>query len=59
MNFIFLIWKFYGKPILLWFFSGRYEDRWDYVPDVMGCENRGYGPAEPGTDVALVSEKLH
>ena len=29
---------------------------WEFVSDVLGCENRGYGPDEPGTDVAVVPE---
>ncbi len=30
-----------------------YEDWWDFVPDILGCENRGYGPVEPGTEVSV------
>ena len=30
-----------------------YADWWDFVPAVLGCENRGYGPVEPGTAVAI------
>ena len=26
----------------------------EFVPDILGCENRGYGPPESGTDVAMV-----
>lgn len=26
---------------------------WEFVPDVLGCENRGYGPVEAGTDIAV------
>jgi len=33
-----------------------YEAWADFVPDILGCENRGYGPVEPGTDVAIVPE---
>ena len=28
----------------------------EFVSDILGCENRGYGPASAGTDVAMVSE---
>lgn len=33
-----------------------YEDWWDFVPDILGCENRGYGDPALGTDVSVVSE---
>lgn len=33
-----------------------YEDWWDFVPDILGCENRGYGSSEIGTEVAVVPE---
>lgn len=33
-----------------------YEAWANFVPDILGCENRGYGPVEPGTDVAIVPE---
>lgn len=26
----------------------------EFVPDILGCENRGYGPPELGTDVVMV-----
>lgn len=29
-----------------------YEDWWDFVPDILGAENRGYGPTELGTEVS-------
>lgn len=29
-----------------------HRDWWDFVPDILGSENRGYGPAELGTEVA-------
>ena len=29
---------------------------WEFVSEVLGCENRGYGPDEAGTDVAAVAE---
>jgi hypothetical protein len=28
----------------------------EFVSDILGCENRGYGPASAGTDVAVVLE---
>lgn len=34
-----------------------YEAWPDFVPGILGCENRGYGPVEPGTDVAIVEEE--
>lgn len=30
-----------------------FKDWWDFVPEILGCENRGYGPVEPGTDVSM------
>lgn len=30
-----------------------HEAWWNFVPDVLGCKNRGYGPVEPGTDIAV------
>lgn len=27
----------------------------DFVPDILGCLNKGYGPVAPGTDVAMVA----
>ena len=32
-----------------------YQDWWDFVPDILGSENRGYGPVEPGTEVAVAA----
>lgn len=29
-----------------------FEAWWEFVPEILGCENRGYGPPEPGTAVA-------
>lgn len=26
---------------------------WEFVPEILGCENRGYGPVEAGTAVAV------
>ena len=31
-----------------------YAQWWEFVPEILGCENRGYGPAKLGTDVAIV-----
>ncbi|NND06719.1 MAG: hypothetical protein HKN87_10095 [Saprospiraceae bacterium] len=31
-------------------------DWWDFVPDVLGCINQGYGPVDPGTAVKVVSK---
>lgn len=40
--------------------NGKVEDGFEdwpgFVADILGCENRGYGSAELGTDVAIVSE---
>ena len=33
-----------------------YESWWDFVPDILGCENRGYGAVELGTEVAVTPE---
>src|SRR5690606_27985540 len=30
-----------------------YQDWWDFVPDILGSENRGYGPVAPGTEVSI------
>lgn len=30
-----------------------YEDWWEFVPDILGAENRGYGPTELGTEVTI------
>jgi type 1 glutamine amidotransferase len=31
-----------------------YVDWWGFVPEVLGCENRGYGPEELGTDIKML-----
>lgn len=31
-----------------------YEFWWEFVPDILGAENRGYGPGEKGTNVEVV-----
>lgn len=37
-----------------------FVDWWDFVPDILGCLNKGYGPVEPGTDVKVVeAQKNH
>lgn len=33
--------------------SDGFEDWPDFVPSILGCKNRGYGPVEPGTDVSI------
>lgn len=33
-----------------------YEDWWGFVPEILGCENKGYGPKEFGTEVYLYPE---
>jgi type 1 glutamine amidotransferase len=35
-----------------------YEDWWGFVPEILGCENRGYEPEELGTDVKLVDAQV-
>ncbi|MEP7257717.1 MAG: ThuA domain-containing protein [Flavitalea sp.] len=32
-----------------------YEDWPEFVADILGCENRGYGPVEPGIEVSVVA----
>lgn len=34
-----------------------YTDWWDFVPDVLGSSNEGYGPVEPGTNISVVSSQ--
>lgn len=34
-----------------------YEDWWGFVPEILGCENRGYEPEELGTDVKIIAEQ--
>lgn len=37
-----------------------FTDWWEFVPDIVGCLNKGYGPVEPGTDVKIVeAQKNH
>lgn len=33
-----------------------HRDWQEFVPEILGCENRGYGPVEPGTYVTIVPE---
>lgn len=36
-----------------------HSDWWDFVPDILGCENRGYGPVEAGTEVQVLTAAMH
>jgi len=37
-----------------------FVDWWDFVPDILGCLNKGYGPVDPGTDVRMIeTQKSH
>jgi hypothetical protein len=36
-----------------------FEDWPEFVSEILGCENRGYGPVEPGTEVSVVSAQIH
>jgi len=36
--------------------AAGHEKWWEFVPEVLGSKNRGYGPPDPGTDVAVVPE---
>ena len=33
-----------------------YQKWWEFVPEVLGCKNRGYGSGEAGTHVAVIPE---
>ena len=33
-----------------------YEAWWEFVPEILGCENKGYGPVEPGTTATTNKE---
>lgn len=35
-----------------------FEDWPEFVANILGCENRGYGPVEPGTNVSVVSDAI-
>jgi len=56
-----------GKPLIgirtanhAFSVMGKVEDGFEdwpaFVADILGCQNRGYGPQEPGYDVTLVPE---
>jgi type 1 glutamine amidotransferase len=56
-----------GKPLIgirtanhAFTVNGKVEDGFEdwpaFVADILGCQNRGYGPPEAGTDVSLVPE---
>ena len=34
-----------------------YEDWPEFVPEILGCGNHGYGPEAPGTDITIVQEQ--
>lgn len=34
-----------------------HEAWWEFVPEILGCENRGYGTIEDGVDVTVVREQ--
>lgn len=37
-----------------------FVDWWDFVPDILGCLNKGYGPVDPGTNVRMIeTQKNH
>lgn len=36
-----------------------YVDWWEFVPDVLGSTNEGYGPVEPGTTISVVSSSAN
>ncbi len=36
--------------------AAGHEKWWEFVPEVLGCGNHGYGPSKPGLDVAVVPE---
>ncbi|MEO8962593.1 MAG: hypothetical protein ABI325_11970, partial [Ginsengibacter sp.] len=35
-----------------------FEDWPDFVADILGCENRGYGPVGPGMEISVVPEEV-
>ena len=35
--------------------AAGHEKWWEFVPDVLGCENRGYGKTEDGVDVTVAA----
>ncbi|MBK8503501.1 MAG: ThuA domain-containing protein [Saprospiraceae bacterium] len=36
-----------------------YVDWWGFVPEVLGCENRGYGAEELGADIRMVPDQAN
>jgi len=36
-----------------------FEDWPGFVAEILGCENRGYGPEQPGTEVTVNAEAIH
>lgn len=34
-----------------------FVDWWDFVPDILGCLNKGYGPVDPGTSVRIAEKQ--
>ncbi len=37
-----------------------FVDWWDFVPDILGCLNKGYGPVDPGTNIRMIeTQKNH
>lgn len=36
-----------------------FEDWPAFVSEILGCENRGYGPVEPGVDVTVINDALN
>ncbi|MBP7934898.1 MAG: ThuA domain-containing protein [Phycisphaerae bacterium] len=36
--------------------AAGHDQWWEFVPQVLGCENRGYGPEASGTEVTVVSD---
>ena len=34
-----------------------FADWWDFVPDILGCLNKGYGPVDPGTNVRIAEKQ--
>lgn len=38
--------------------SDGFEGWWGFVPDILGCENRGYEPEKLGTEIKFVPESV-
>jgi type 1 glutamine amidotransferase len=56
-----------GKPLIgirtanhAFSVNGKVEDGFEdwpaFVADILGCQNMGYGPVEPGTDISVIAE---